>query len=73
MKTMGWKAASMPQVFWAASIQEWGKSDPHMPEGIEAEVSLPDGSTAIVEQVRYQGTNGGAHHWQGKLKMLTTK
>ena len=66
VKTTGWKAKSMPIVFWAVPTKDW-TDNPRIAEGMEAEVTLPNGQIVVVEEIRYQGINDGNHHWQGSL------
>jgi|ERR1017187_9119416 hypothetical protein len=69
MKSTGWKAEAMPIVFWSVPAADW-TDNPRLVdlvEGMDAEVTLPNGQIVIVDEVRYQGINGGAHHWQGRV------
>ncbi len=68
MKSLGWEAKSMPQVFWSVPVESCNYN-PRIAEGMEAEVKLPNGQTVVVDHVRYQGTNGGCHNWQGVISM----
>jgi hypothetical protein len=66
MKSIGWKADSMPIVFWSEPVESF-TSNPHVANGMEAEVLLPNGVLVVVNEVHYQGTNNGTHRWQGRL------
>ena len=58
----------MPMVFWDASVEGW-HGNPRIAEGMEAEVTLPNGQKVVVDEVRYQGTSAGSHHWHGRLSI----
>lgn len=66
MNTLGWKAKEMPKVFWTATFEEF-KGDPHIVEGIDAEVELPNGKKVMVNNINYRGTNGNQHGWFGTM------
>jgi hypothetical protein len=66
VKSIGWKATSMPMVFWSVPTTEW-TGDPHIAEGMEAEVELPNRQTVVVDNVHYQGINNSRHRFQGQL------
>lgn len=68
IKSIGWKAKSMPIVFWSVQADKW-EHDPMVVNGMSAEVLLPNGQIVVVDEVRYQGLSSGEHRWQGSMSM----